>query len=147
MPHSTHLEEKLQQFLAVSIRTKLEGSNDRGIIAIAVDKMLDLDLGVREFTSHSSASTFAETIAKALFAKVVHYQSEWVDPRVVGFFGVIQFLAKTEFPQSVGPSYYLALLILASPQYRQETDFNRLRRMIAKINSSFSGGLYAGAET
>jgi hypothetical protein len=74
------LEENIEKAYG-QLRMKLVGPNDRGIIAVAVDKMLGLDRVIHEFPTHSSASAFAETIARNLLAKVEHYQGEWVDPR------------------------------------------------------------------
>jgi hypothetical protein len=139
------LEENIDKAYR-QLQKKLAGPNDRGIIAVALDKMLGLDLVVQEFPSHSSASEFAEVIAKRFRAKVEHYQSEWVDPRVVGFYGIIQFLTRTESPPSFGPSYNLALIIIATPHSGQEADFQRLQRMMQRVKSSFGGSVYGDAE-
>jgi hypothetical protein len=139
------LEENIDKAYR-QLRTKLVGPNDRGIIAVALDKMLGLDRVVQEFPTHSSASEFAEGIAKRLLARVERYQSEWVDPRVVGFYGVIQFISRTESPPSFGPSYNLALLIIATPHSGQEVDFQRLGRMMKRVKTSFGGSVYGDAE-
>lgn len=139
------LEENIDKAYR-QLRTKLAGPNDRGIIAVALDKILGLDRVVQEFPTYSAASEFAQAVAKWFRTRVERYQREWVDPRVVGFFGVIQFLARTESPPSFGPSYNLMLLIIATPDSGQEAEFQRLRRMMQKVNRSFSGSVYGNAE-
>jgi hypothetical protein len=139
------LEENIDKAYR-QLRMKLAGPNERGMIAVALDKMLGLDRVIQDFPTHSSASEFAEAIARWLVTKIQRYQSEWVDPRVVGFVGIIQFLAKTESPPSFGPSYNLALLSIATPQSGQEADAQRLGRMMHVVKRSFSGSVYGGAE-
>jgi hypothetical protein len=126
------------------LRTKLGGSSDRGIVAIAIDKVLNLDRVVYNLPTPSSVPMLGRFIAGEFFSSAKDYQREWIDPRVVGIFAVVRFLSKTEIPQSIGPSYNLALLIIASPHLGQEADFERLLRMTNKIQGSFNG---AGWET
>lgn len=124
------------------LRERFGRSTDRGIVAIAVDKMLSLDQSIREFPTHIHAAKFTETVATELLGRVERYQSMWIDPRVVGFFGVIRFLSKVNFPPSIGPSYNLSLLIMATPHSGQTSEFAKLSRMMNRIQAGFSTSIY-----
>lgn len=117
------------------LTNKLESSKDRGLIAIAVEKIFNLDQSFQTLSTASDASDFALSIAKELQEKASKYQTKWVDTRIVGVLAIIRFLMKT--PKIAGPSYNLAVLIFPSPEFGQESDYARLLRLTAYLKSNF----------
>ena len=117
------------------LTNKLGSSKDRGLIAIAVEKIFNLDQSFQTLSVASGASDFALSIAKELQEKVSKYQTEWLDTRIVGILAIIRFLMKT--PKISGPSYNLALLIFPSPRFGQKSDYDRLFRLANHLKSNF----------
>jgi hypothetical protein len=115
------------------LRNKLVNSLDRGIVAVAVEKVFGLDRRFYEVESASSASEFAESIAKQFGRNLVQYDLTWIDTRVVGFLAVIRFLTKTREPESCSANYILALVKRTSPQVGQAVESLRLDRMMEAL--------------
>jgi hypothetical protein len=117
---------------------KLNRDDSRGIIAIAVEKVFDLDRNFQKVLSLSDVSEIGIKVADKFRTKVVKFDSQWVDTRLVGILAIIRFLVKTEEPQTIGPSYSLGLIMRTSPGVGQAVDCERLKRMVSQLQSSFS---------
>jgi hypothetical protein len=117
---------------------KLGRDDSRGIIAIAVEKVFDLDRNFQRVLSLSSVSELGRQIADKFRTKVVKFDSQWVDTRIVGVLAIIRLLVKTEEPKTIGPSYSLGLVMRASPEVGQAVDCERLKRIVSQLQSSFS---------
>lgn len=114
---------------------KLKSSEDRGLIAIAVEKMFNLNHSFQTVNMESDATDFALNIACELREKLMKYQTTWDDPRIVGVLAIVRFLAKT--PKIVTSSYNLAVLIFALPEFGQKSDYDRLNNLTMHLRSSF----------
>jgi hypothetical protein len=115
------------------LQRKLNNSSDRGIVAVAVEKVFGLDRPIDDLESASDASRFAYSIAQQFMRKVRGYESTWIDHRVVGVVAIIRFILKTKTPDLVGANYMynyiLALVKFATPQSAQPADSIRLDKM------------------
>jgi hypothetical protein len=127
-----HIEKGYSQ-----LQRKLNHASDRGIVAVAVEKVFGLDKRFREVESASSASEFAVSIAKQFRRKIVQYDLAWIDTRVVGFLAIIRFLTKTREPESCCANYIPVLIKRASPQIGQVAESQRLDSMMEVLRQRF----------
>ncbi|MGA2330107.1 MAG: hypothetical protein ABSH05_28045 [Bryobacteraceae bacterium] len=121
------------------LQARLEHSTDRGIVAIAVEKVLGLDCQIHDLDSPASSNEFAILKALELSPRVVKYRRMWTDPRIVGVFEIMRFLSRTKMPNSVGANYILVLEKFATPKVAQAAESRRLDDMIAALKSHYLG--------
>ncbi len=96
------------------LRGKLDHSSDRGIVAVAVEKVSSLERRIHHVESASSATAFAVSITKEFGTRVAKYERKWIDPRVVGILAIIRFLWKASESESPVTSYMLGLVKFTS---------------------------------
>lgn len=113
---------------------RLEEGN-RGIVAIAVEKVFHLDGRFHEIESADDLSRIAKAVAVAFRNRVSKYEYNWLDSRVVGILAIIRFLAKLKSSDQVVYSYQLALIKFASEHMGQPSDSLRLDRLTAVLRS------------
>jgi hypothetical protein len=116
------------------VSTRLKSSSDRGMVAVAVEKVLDLDSRVQPASLAPSPSAFAWSLAEEFRSRISKYQQKWVDTRMVGVLAIIRFLTTTGNPGIVGSSYNLALIKFTSSQPLEDA---RLDRLIALLRGKF----------
>jgi hypothetical protein len=116
------------------VSARLRSSSDRGIVAVAVEKVLELDSRIHPAALTHSPSALARCFAEEFRTKVSKYQYRWVDTRVVGVLAVIRFLTTTKDPATIGSSYNLALIKFTSAQ---PLDDSRSDRLIALLRGKF----------
>ena len=126
----SNIERAYQQ-----LEARLHQNDSRGIIAIAVEKIFDLDQGFQSMLSSSDISEFGKQIGQKFKTKVDKFNSQWVDTRVVGILAIIRFLFRIEGTQEVGASYNCGLIMFASFKFAQEADEQRLLRMVSQLQS------------
>lgn len=119
------------------LRSKLECSTDRGIVAVAVEKVLGLDGRVHNLDSPAACTEFAISKALEIGQRIAKYRRLWVDPRIVGVFEIMRFLSKTTVPNSIGANYILVLEKFATERVAQEADSLRLDNMIRALKSHY----------
>ena len=117
------------------LRARLGDSSARGLVAIAVEKVFDLDRTFHEVDSHADTSRLGLSIGKEFLARVSRFRRSWVDPRIVGVVAIIRFLAKVRKPEWISYSYQVGLMKFASEYEGQQTDSERLDRMVAALRS------------
>jgi hypothetical protein len=122
------------------LQKRLEHSTDRGIVAVAVEKVLGLDTQIYDLDSPALSNQFALSKALELSHMVVKYRSQWTDPRIVGVFEIIRFLTKSNLPNSFGANYILVLEKFATPKVAQAAESRRLDDMIGTLKSHFLSG-------
>lgn len=96
------------------LRARIGDSSARGLIAVAVEKVFDLDQTFHEVDSHADTSRLGLSIGKKFVARVSKFRRSWVDTRIVGVFGVIRFLAKVRRPECISYSYQVAIAKFAN---------------------------------
>ena len=129
------LERNLHKAYA-QLRRKLQRDDSRGIIAIAVEKVFNLDQGFQRVRSESHLSEVGLMVADAFRTKIGRLEGSWVDTRVVGVVAIIRFLVKIEGSNAAGFSYNFALGIRALPGV-QMAEWGRLNRMVRQLNAGF----------
>jgi hypothetical protein len=108
------------------------GSADRGMIAVAVERVMHLDKVLRLLPGEDPSTT-AEEITTGFQDR---YGSPWhrfVDPRIVAIIVICRFLVHTVQYNVIGPAYYAVIANLASPLALQATDLERLRRLAQQL--------------
>jgi hypothetical protein len=119
------------------LKKQLVKPSDRGIVAVAVEKMFGLDRQFHPVESASSASEFAVSVAKQFGRKIVQYNRTWVDTRIVGFLAIIRFLTKTGEQEQPCANYIPVLVKRASPQVGQAAESERLDSMMKALQQKF----------
>ena len=119
------------------LRKSLEGNGSRGIIAIAVDKVFELDKGFLEIETLSSISEPAYIYAKKFRDRVAKFESQWIDPRIVGILAIIRYVAKKKDKGEVVSSYTFAMVKIASPRTLQAAESEKLDRMIKELQLKY----------
>lgn len=132
--HSGTLDQNVEKAYT-QLRAKLDHSSDRGIVAIAVEKVFGLDSRIQRVESGIAANDFAIQIAKALYRKVSKYERTWVDPRVVGILAIIRFLMKSKADAEVIASSYVLVLLKFDSGQKEES--KRLDRLVSTLRSGF----------
>lgn len=132
--HSRTLDQNIDKAYS-QLRARLGDSSARGLVAIAVEKVFDLDRTFHEVDSHADTSCLGLSIGKEFLARVSGFRRSWVDPRIVGVVAIIRFLAKVRKPEWISYSYQVGLMKFASEYEGQQTDSERLDRMVAALRS------------
>jgi hypothetical protein len=121
-----HIEKGYSQ-----LGRQFDHTTDRGIVAVAVEKVFGLDKRFHEVESASAASAFAVSIAKRFRSKIARYERR--DQRVVGLLAIIRFLMKTRVPEPPAVCYIPALV-----KFRGlPAETQRLDRMMEALRSRF----------
>jgi hypothetical protein len=116
------------------LRAKLNHSSDRGMVAVALEKVFELDSRIQPAALAISPTEFSKSVAEQFRSRISKYQTRWVDPRVVGVLAIIRFLYTARDPDIVGSSYILALIKFTSSQ---PADDARLDRLIEVLRGRF----------
>jgi hypothetical protein len=122
---SNRLEHNIEKAYA-QLTAKLRRSSDRGIVAVALEKVFDLDRRIQPTALAISPADFAKSIAKQFRRRISKYQARWVDPRVIGVLAIIRFLNTERDPDLVGSSYVLGLIKFTSHDPAEDARSDRL---------------------
>ena len=115
------------------LRSKLDGSACRGIVAVAVEKVFGLDNRSQPVDSEASAFAFAHSIGEEFRNELTNYYGRWLDTRVDGVLAIIRFLWRNKAPDTNVASYILGLVKFATPQVAQAAESKRLDRLIEAL--------------
>jgi hypothetical protein len=91
-PYSMGTLDQLIEKAYEQLQKRLVNTTDRGIVAIAGEKVLGLDCKIYDLGSTVSANEFAKSKALELSQRVIKYRKMWPDPRIVGIFEVTDHL-------------------------------------------------------
>lgn len=122
----------------VQLSAKIKHPTDRGIVAIAVEKIFNLERRIHSVALAASPSHFAKSVAKDLRGRISKFQSLWVDPRMVGILAIIRFLMTTKESSVIGSSYSLALIKFATRRTLEGVEEARLDRLIQILQNKFT---------
>ena len=115
------------------LRLKLNGPDCRGIVAVAIEKVFDLDRRFQQVDSEASALELSYSIGEQFRNELTDHYRNWLDTRVVGILAIIRFLWKSTTSDTKGASYILCLVKFATPQVAQTAESARLDRLIAAL--------------
>jgi hypothetical protein len=130
---SNRLEHNIEKAYS-QLRAKLSCSSDRGIVAVALEKVFDLDRRIQPVGLAISPTDFAKSVAEQFRSRISKYQTRWVDPRVIGVLAIIRFLNTLRDPDIIGSSYILGLIKFTSGQAAEDA---RLDRLIEVLRGRF----------
>lgn len=119
----------------IQLKARIGDSSARGLVAVAVEKVFDLDQTFHEVDSHADTSRLGLSIGKEFVARVSKFRNLWLDTRVVGVVGIIRFLAKVRRPECISYSYQVCIAKLASEHEGQQAESERLDRMAVALRS------------
>jgi hypothetical protein len=131
--HAGTLDDNMSKAYT-QLQSKLDHSTDRGIVAVAVEKILGLERRIHPVTSPAA---LARSEAEAFRSMISKYQHAWVDPRVVGVMAIIRFLMRTPDPSVINSGYSLGLIKFASAGSLESTEEARLDRLAEILQSKF----------
>lgn len=114
------------------VSRKLGSTNERGIVAIAVDKVYDLDSKLQPVSVGTEATNFAVNLTKRFLSDTRALTDGWVDPRIVGLAAIIRFLARGPDGQ-IGYCNVFGLGKVASASSGQAADEAKLDRLIERV--------------
>ena len=111
---------------------RMEDDQDRGFVALAVDKSLHLDNGF--VVEASTDGLEIEQVIRSLHGRLLeHTHRPWerfIDTRVIGVIFIYKFLVRTRELNVLGTAYYLALQPLTSAADLQETERQRVLEVV-----------------
>jgi hypothetical protein len=131
--HARKLDDNMSK-AHTQLRAKLSHSTDRGIVAVAVEKVLGMTQQIYPVTSPTA---LARSEAEVFRSRISKYQHAWVDPRVVGVMAIIRFLMRTPDPTVISSGYSLGLIKFVSARSLESTEGARLDRIANRLRNEF----------
>jgi hypothetical protein len=116
---------------------KFTKDDDRGIVAIALDRVLNLHKEILHFQDLAHAERYIRHRAIAVVELLSSQRLEWLDTRVVGILCILRLLFTLGPQRQIVSSYTLSLFKIADGRYGQVVDEGRLDRLVAKIRGEF----------
>ena len=111
---------------------------DRGLVAVAVDKVLEMDGKFHRADSSHDFSSIGRS-AGVLFRDLVgKHELRWLDPRIVGVMAIVRFLAQSQGSELVAYSYQLVIIKFASEHRGQNVDSLRLDRLTSSLRTEYN---------
>lgn len=111
------------------LKRNLQSDRDRGLIALAIDKVMGLEGKILRLEEEADLTTEVHRLVEEFRIKYGHSWWGFIDPRVVGIIIILRFLCYTVKQNVVGPAYYIAFANLASPEAFQASDLELLRSL------------------
>lgn len=131
---SSSLDRNIQKAYS-QLTKKIAKDSDRGLIAVSVEKVFNLDQSFQFLDKTTDINKFALDIASELNQKITKYQRIWIDSRIVGVLAIVRFIVKT--PKTFISSYNIAVLRSALPEFGQKADNDRLLRLTEHLRTNF----------
>jgi len=118
------------------LASRLKAPNDRGLAAIAVEKVLDIDGSIHRIDSTPDALAFTKSQLDKLTGQIIAYGTT-KDMRIVGVLFITRFLMRTRTAGTYAMNYLLSSL----PFHYGDTDpvpeISRLDRLIGTLQQKF----------
>ena len=116
------------------LKRDLVTDNDRGLIALAIEKLMDLEekpaLRVEEEADVTREVFRLAEEFRATFGLSWH---NFIDPRVTAIIIILRFLCYTVKQNVIGPAYYVDFVDLASRETLQAVDVRRTRQLVSYL--------------
>ncbi len=127
------VEENIQKAYD-QLKGDLRTDKDRGLIALAVDKVMRLE--GKFYSVEGEICLTAEVYRKTeeFKEKFGFAWARFIDIRVTGILVILRFLCQTTKLNVIGPAYYVSVLPLATEQNLQGSELLRLRNVVSQLS-------------
>lgn len=118
------------------LRENLATDDDRGLIALAVDKLIGLEGKVYPVKKETDLTSEVYRLTDEFKKTFGSAWSTFVDTRVIGILVIFRFLCHAAKLNVIGPAYYIDVVPLVSEQALQASDLFRLREIVLHLSGS-----------
>ena len=132
---STFRVEENVQTAYEQLKKDLTTDEDRGLIALAVDKVMDLEGKLYRVESEGDLTSEVDRLTEEFKRTFGFAWARFVDTRVTGILVILRFLVQTTKLNVIGPAHYVSVLPLVSEQTFQGSDLIRLRGVVSKLSA------------
>lgn len=116
------------------LKRDLTTDEDRGLIALAVDKVMGLEGKLYRVEGEVDLTAEVYRLTEE-FKKMFGFAwARFIDTRVSGILVILRFLCQTTKLNAIGPAYYVSILPLATEQTFQASEFLRLRYVVSQLS-------------
>jgi hypothetical protein len=112
------------------LKNNLRTDHERGLIALAVEKVMGLDTKILRLTRAEDLNVEVRNLIEEFRTTFGHPWWNFVDTRFVGVLLIVRFLCFTVSRNVIGPAYYLVLASLVAPELLQASELERLRSLV-----------------
>lgn len=121
---------------ASQLTTDFEGAAQRGFIALAIDKVMDLDHGIVEARDGAEVEAYVRGVYDEFKARFGTPWSNVVDPRILGVLLITRFLVRTESQNVIGPAYYASFVPIVDENAFEASERERVLRLVSSLRES-----------
>jgi hypothetical protein len=115
---------------------RFERPNDRGLVAIAVEKMFKIDSRIQNVDNSAAALSLTIALNEQLVERTVKYGTT-TDVRIVGILFITRFLMRTKTPGTFAMNYLLGLVPFNYTGLERTSESARVLRLIAAVQEKF----------
>lgn len=119
------------------LKRNLATDNDRGLIALAIEKLMDLEekppLRVEE---EADVTREVFRLAEEFRTNFGHSWHNFIDPRVTAIIIILRFLCYTIKQNVIGPAYYIDFVNLASRETLQAAEVQWTRQLVSYLQGA-----------
>jgi hypothetical protein len=130
---STSGVEENVQTAYQQLKKDLTTDEDRGLIALAVDKVMGLEGKFYRMEDEGALTSEVYKLTEEFKKTFGFAWARFIDPRVIGVLVILRFLVQTTKFNVIGPAYYVNVLPLVSEQTLQGSDLIRLRGVVSQL--------------
>jgi hypothetical protein len=120
------------------LKGDLPTDKDRGLIALAVDKLMRLEGKIYRVKNESEVTSEVYRLTDEFKKTFGAAWAKFIDTRVTGILVIFRFLCHTAKLNVIGPAYYVDILPLVSEQTLQASDLFRLRGVVSRLSGSLT---------
>ena len=126
------------------LKEDLTTDDDRGLIALAVDKVMGLEGKLYPVESEGDLTSEVDRLT-AEFKKMFGFAwARFIDTRIIAILVIFRFLCHTTKLNVIGPAYYVDVLPLVSEQTLQASDLFRLRGVVSHLSGGADARIAKG---
>ena len=130
---TSRVQENIQKAYD-QLKRDLTTDEDRGLIALAVDKVMGLEGKLYRVEGEIDLTAEVYRLTEE-FKKMFGFAwARFIDTRVTGILVILRFLCQTTKLNVIGPAYYVNVLPLATEQTLQASEFLRLRYVVSQLS-------------
>jgi hypothetical protein len=122
------------------LKGNLTTDDDRGLIALAADKVMRLEGKIYRVENEPDVSSEVYKLTEEFKKTFGPAWAKFIDTRVTGILVIFRFLCHTVKLNVIGPAYYVVVLPLVSVQTLQASDLCRLRGVASHLSGNPTPG-------
>jgi hypothetical protein len=132
---TSRVQENIQKAYD-QLKGNLTTDDDRGLIALAVDKVMGLEGKIYRVDNDIDVTSEVYRFTDEFKRTFGPAWTGFIDTRVIGILVVFRFLCHTAKLNVIGPAYYVDVLPLVSEHTLQASDLLRLREVVSHLSGS-----------